>query len=161
MWRVLVSKADTVAGQVTLGFVNTCVNYPTLAFGFLAIMLMLVCALWVEVLNVRLSVSLPRAKRDEWQRDLSQKVKQAVTARLVTDGVTGTNTREVVEAGRLRRGRGHQDPSHLFISVHSARETTQMRSSPRKPLYGSSRCQTLVRSKMSQKAVRPSILEPE
>jgi len=58
MWRVLVSKADTVAGQVTLGFVNTCVNYPTLTFGFLAIMLMLVCALWVEVLNVRLSVSL-------------------------------------------------------------------------------------------------------
>jgi len=34
MWRVLVSKADTIAGQVTLGFVNTCVNYPVLAFGF-------------------------------------------------------------------------------------------------------------------------------
>ncbi len=34
MWRVLVSKADTIAGQVTLGFVNTCVNYPVLAFVF-------------------------------------------------------------------------------------------------------------------------------
>lgn len=61
MWRVLVSKADTVAGQVTLGFVNTCVNYPTLAFGFFAIMLVLVCALWVEVLNVGRSQRPPEA----------------------------------------------------------------------------------------------------
>ncbi len=64
MWRVLVSKADTIAGQLTLGFVNTCVNDPVLAFGFFAIMLMLVCALWVEMLNVQPSVtrSSPRAR---------------------------------------------------------------------------------------------------
>lgn len=45
---------------------------------------------------------LKRAKRDGWQRDLSQRIKQAVTARLVTDGVTGTNTREAVEAAASR-----------------------------------------------------------
>ena len=45
---------------------------------------------------------LKRAKRDGWQRDLSQKVKQAVTARLVTDGVTDSNAREAVETAAAR-----------------------------------------------------------
>jgi len=65
MWRVLVSKADTAAGQATLGFVNTCVNDPVLAFGFFAIMLMLVGALWVEMLNVRPSVTRSSLKPDD------------------------------------------------------------------------------------------------
>ena len=65
MWHVLVSKVDTVAGQMFRGFVNTCLNDPVLVFGFFAVMLMLVGALWVELLNVRPSVTRSHLKPDD------------------------------------------------------------------------------------------------
>jgi len=120
MWRVLVSKADTVAGQVTLGFVNTCVNYPTLAFGFLAIMLMLVCALWVEVLNVRLSVMRSSVKVDRPRSSRS-------------------DPRSLAPIHFRSFGQGNQE------TLSTCR------------LGAECRCGR----KTSQKAVRPSILEPE
>ncbi len=56
MWHMLVSKADALVGQLTLGFVNTCGNYPTLTLAFLVVMVVLVCTLWIQTLNIRLSV---------------------------------------------------------------------------------------------------------
>ncbi len=56
MWHMVVSKAAALVGQLTLGFVNTCGNYPILTLAFLVVMVVLVCTLWIQTLNIRLSV---------------------------------------------------------------------------------------------------------
>jgi transposase-like protein len=45
---------------------------------------------------------LKRAKRDGWTRNLASRIKQAVTAKLVTDGVTGNSASETVELAAAR-----------------------------------------------------------
>jgi len=43
-----------------------------------------------------------RAKRDGWTRDLSARVKEAVSAKLVSDGVSEASARETIEAAATR-----------------------------------------------------------
>jgi transposase-like protein len=45
---------------------------------------------------------LKRAKRDGWTRNLALRIKEAVTAKLVTDGVTGNSAAETVELAAAR-----------------------------------------------------------
>src|SRR5271169_5361586 len=50
-----------------------------------------------ETCGVSHPAILKRAKRDGWERNLSDAVRDKVTTRLVTDGVTGKSARETVE----------------------------------------------------------------
>lgn len=76
---------------------------------------------------------LKRAKRDGWTRNLASRVKEAVTAKLVTDGVTGKTAAETVElvAARAvqvvrdhkgRIGRGHKLIDALFGELEQVTE---------------------------------------
>ena len=78
---------------------------------------------------------LKRAKRDGWERNLSDAVREKVTTRLVTDGVTGKLARETVELAAERAvqvvrehrasiGRGQQLVGRLF---HELEEATMQR----------------------------------
>ena len=49
---------------------------------------------------------LKRAKHDGWERNLSDAVREKVTTRLVTDGVTGKSARETVELAAERAVQG-------------------------------------------------------
>ena len=53
MWHGLVLKTDTMVERLTLGFVNVCSAHPLVSMGFLALMLALVCTLWVQLLELR------------------------------------------------------------------------------------------------------------
>ncbi len=57
MWHDLVLKSDTLVERLTLGFVNICSAHPLLSVAFLALMLMLVCTLWVQLLEIRRSTA--------------------------------------------------------------------------------------------------------
>ena len=50
----ILEKADTVMGRLLLGFLNTCSGHPVLTIGFLAVMLVLACTMWVQMLEIRL-----------------------------------------------------------------------------------------------------------
>ncbi len=57
MWHDTVLKADTVVGGLLLGFLNTSSDHPILTVGFLAVMLALVCTMWVQALELRLNAT--------------------------------------------------------------------------------------------------------
>lgn len=74
---------------------------------------------------------MKRAKRDGWERNLSEAVREKVTARLVTDGVTGKSAKETVELAaergvqvirehRASIGRGQKLVSALFTELEEA-----------------------------------------
>jgi len=80
MWHMLVSKADAVVGQFSHGFVNTCGNYPTLTLAFLVVMVVLVCTLWIQTLNIRLSVlRAPMRSEDRGKVSSSRQVARGGT----------------------------------------------------------------------------------
>lgn len=77
---------------------------------------------------------LKRAKKYGWTRNLAAKVKAEVTARLVTDGVTATTSREAVELAAERGvevvrqhrqdiGRGRRLTNSLLQELETASET--------------------------------------
>ena len=53
MWHDLVLTCDTLVERLTLGFVSVCSAHPLLSMAFLALMLVLVCTLWVQLLEIR------------------------------------------------------------------------------------------------------------
>lgn len=72
-----------------------------------------------------------RAKRDGWTRNLAERIREAVTARSVTDGITGATARETIELAAERGvqivrehrkliGRGHVIVGKLFGEVENA-----------------------------------------
>ena len=57
MWHDLVSKADVVMGWLALGVLNTCSYHPMLTVGFLALVLVLACTMWVQAMELRLETA--------------------------------------------------------------------------------------------------------
>ncbi len=63
MWHDLVLKAYTLVSQFMLGFLNTCSEHPMLTVGFLAFGLVMACAMWLQVLGLRLEATRVSAER--------------------------------------------------------------------------------------------------
>jgi hypothetical protein len=81
--------------------------------------------------GVSKSYVIKRAKQDGWTRNLADRVRQVVTARVVTDGVTGASARETVELAAERGvqiirehrtliGRGRGQVLKLFDALDAA-----------------------------------------
>ena len=63
MWHDTVLKADILVERLLLGFLNACSDHPVLLIGFLALMLVLACTMWVQTMELRLEATRPSSER--------------------------------------------------------------------------------------------------
>ena len=83
--------------------------------------------------NISHAAILQKAKRKGWERNLADRIKEAVTSKLVTDGLTGVTASETVELAAARGvqivrehrttiARGHKIANALFGELENTDE---------------------------------------